>query len=77
MKIRQRTGFLNGFRCDFGADKTRSGAGCPVDIRLAPTEAERRPLNAHNEGRKASRMLGVLNSYENLRRYDTILDKAE
>ena len=43
----------------FQVAKAQSGAGRPVDVRLAPTEVERRPLTTDNEDREAIRVRGA------------------
>ena len=48
-----------GFTHFFQVAKARSGAGRPVDVRLAPTEVERRPLTTDNEDRVAIRVWGA------------------
>ena len=54
-ELAHRADFTNFFQ----VAKARSGAGRPVDVRLAPTEVERRPLTTDNEDREAIRVRGA------------------
>ena len=52
----------------FQVAKAQSGAGRPVDVRLAPTEVERRTLTTENEGCSASRVWGAEQLYITIER---------